>query len=225
MSACIHDIMDVEDEMKKIQFILGGPVEEKLPDSGLLVGVDYGAFSLAKRKRRFDLAIGDFDSVTACELETIRQYARKIVFLPCQKDETDTEFALQYFIKRGYHSFHLCNSIGGRFDHSLANVILAKRLVLLGNDIDLSGKRIKVRILRPGSYVIKRRDYPFRYCSFFALSEQVQQLTLEGFCYPLNEQDLSMNDIYTISNELKSDEARITFSSGLLLLVNTEDGK
>ena len=46
------------------------------------------------------------------------------IVLPCEKDDTDTVFAVKEALKRGFQDFLLIGVIGGRLDHTLGNVSL-----------------------------------------------------------------------------------------------------
>ena len=65
-----------------------------------------------------DLIVGDFDSYENPHLET------ETITLPCEKDDTDTVFAVKEALARGFHEFLLVGVIGGRLDHTLGNVSL-----------------------------------------------------------------------------------------------------
>ena len=68
------------------------------------------------------LIVGDFDSHPAPDL------AAETITLPREKDDTDTVYAVKEALRRGYEDFLLLGAIGGRLDHTLANIQL---LILL----------------------------------------------------------------------------------------------
>ena len=55
-----------------------------------------------------DLIVGDFDSYENPHLEA------ETIVLPCEKDDTDTVFAVKAALKRGFQDFLLIGVIGGR---------------------------------------------------------------------------------------------------------------
>ena len=63
-----------------------------------------------------DLIVGDFDSYSNPEMET------ETIVLPCEKDDTDTVFAVKEAIRRGFEDFLLIGVVGERLDHTLGNV-------------------------------------------------------------------------------------------------------
>ena len=52
--------------------------------------------------------------------------------LPCEKDDTDTVFAVKEAIKRGFDDFLLIGIVGARLDHTLGNVSSLLHLDSLG---------------------------------------------------------------------------------------------
>ena len=72
-----------------------------------------------------NLIIGDFDSHEKPQpkIETIQ--------LPCEKDDTDSFYACKEAIRRGFNDFLLLGVIGQRFDHSLVNISLIVRSLVL----------------------------------------------------------------------------------------------
>ena len=55
-----------------------------------------------------DLIVGDFDSYEDPHLEA------ETITLPCEKDDTDTVFAVKEALARGFHEFLLVGVIGGQ---------------------------------------------------------------------------------------------------------------
>jgi thiamine pyrophosphokinase len=60
----------------------------------IIIGVEKGAYMLAKNRIAMDRAVGDFDSVTQEEKELIAKYAETVALYPEEKDKTDTELAV-----------------------------------------------------------------------------------------------------------------------------------
>jgi len=63
-----------------------------------------------------DLLIGDFDSLDEVPaLENIQRFV-------AEKDDTDTALAIEQGVKLGYKVFHLYGCMGGRLEHTIANI-------------------------------------------------------------------------------------------------------
>lgn len=63
-----------------------------------------------------DLIVDDFDSHQNPNLDV------ETIVLPCEKDDTDTVFAVKEAIKRGFADFLLIGVVGARLDHTPGNV-------------------------------------------------------------------------------------------------------
>ena len=63
-----------------------------------------------------DLAVGDFDSLGHVPK------IEKTICHPVDKDDTDTALALAEGMKRGYRNFIIYGGLGGRLDHTVANL-------------------------------------------------------------------------------------------------------
>ena len=92
-------------------------------------------------------------------------------------------------------------------------------------------KEIKVIRLRPekdDSDTQSAMNYAIRtgakYVSFFPLGGDVTGLTLEGFKYSLDHYRLTTADSgLTVSNEIVSEKAKVTYQSGTLLMIMSRD--
>ena len=54
---------------------------------------------------------------------------------------------------------------------------------------------------------------------------EVKGITLRGFKYPLTKKDISIGPCLCVSNELAEEEATIQFDQGVLICVESRDGK
>ena len=73
-----------------------------------------------------DLIVGDFDSHENPRLDV------ETIVLPCEKDDTDTVYAVKEAISRGFSDFLLVGVVGERLDHTLGNVSILLMLSSLG---------------------------------------------------------------------------------------------
>lgn len=180
-------------------------------DGTFTIGADIGAYILAKHEVKFDLALGDFDSVTPFELDSIKRFARELLEYPIKKNATDTYLAVEEAFKRGYDDITIYGGIGKRIDHTLANIMLLK----LG-DIKIVTDTEVMYMVDPGTYEINNE---FNYISFFAV-EDVVQLNLKGFEYELTDYSLTVDDPLCISNKGKG---TISFKEGSLLVIHQKE--
>ncbi|MDI4645685.1 thiamine diphosphokinase [Cohnella hashimotonis] len=187
-----------------------------------LIGADKGAFYLIQNGITPHLALGDFDSVDADALATIRAEAEETAeYDAVDKDWSDTELALREALARGYRDIVIAGGLGSRFDHSLANVQLLAVAVEAGAAAVLVDDHNEIRLLTEGARLTADDRYP--YVSLLPLTSEVTGVTLTGFAYPLQEATLRQGMSLGVSNLLLADAGFISLRSGSLLVIRSRD--
>lgn len=171
-----------------------------------------------------DLAVGDFDSLSdegkryLEELENV-----EILRLRPEKDDSDTQSAVNLAIGRGAKEILLLGVTGSRVDHLMANLGLLVLGRKKGVRIAMADQNNYMTLVDSGT-VLKREEQFGKYVSFFPVGGEVEELTLEGFQYPLHRHRLTVSDSgLTVSNEISAAQAQITFSKGTLLMIMSRD--
>lgn len=159
-----------------------------------------------------DLIIGDFDSVHAelpDNIETIR--------LPVAKDDTDMMAAIKIAFRRGYNNFVLLGALGGRFDHSYANLSALAYISLLGGQAVLADGNCKIFLVRSSRITLTE----MKGCtlSVFPFGCPSCTVSYQGMLYPLTEYCLKADVPLGVSNQIIQDTAEITVHSGNALVV------
>lgn len=171
---------------------------------------DGGLKHRKKLKVTPDLILGDFDSYKKPEtsIETIQ--------LPCEKDDTDTFYAVKEGIKRGFDSFLLIGVLGNRIDHSLCN--LSALLYLDENNksvlaIDDYGE------MEIAGASEKTISDSFSFFSLMNIAGDASGITIKNAKYPLNDGEIKASYQYGISNQvLPGETAVVSVKKGKLLL-------
>ena len=189
---------------------------DSIPTAKNYIGVDKGALTLARNGKRMLLAIGDFDSVEESDLAYIKEYSDTLLQLNPIRDDTDSEAAVMYAIEKGYQKIHLYGGLGGRLDHAMINLRLVSRFP---ETVYLHDQNNFIYSLAEGVHSIDKRDYT--YISFF--TEDKATISLEGFKYPLDKQQLTNKDTYTTSNEILEDKGIITVHAGKVTVIQSKD--
>ena len=189
---------------------------DSIPTAENYIGVDKGALTLARNGKRMLLAIGDFDSVEESDLAYIKEYSDTLIKLNPIKDDTDSEAAVMYAIENGYQKIHLYGGLGGRLDHAMINLRLVSRFP---ETVYLYDQNNLIYSLAEGVHSIDKHDYT--YISFF--TEDEATISLEGFKYPLDKQQLTNKDTYTTSNEIIEDKGIITVHVGKVTVIQSKD--
>lgn len=201
----------------------GDPPSYKIPVSGgdYLIAVDGGYDYCRKWNFTPDLILGDFDSVSPDLKKEIARMQEetpdKTKILPVMKDDTDTLAALRIGLSKGYRNFRIYGGMGGRTDHTIANIQCLLFLKDQGAEGYLVSDREMLFLIR--NECIKFPAKSFGLFSLFALQKQVAGVTIRGMKYPLDQAELTDTYPIGISNEFIGEEAEVTVEEGTLLAV------
>ena len=160
-----------------------------------------------------DFCLGDFDSLEAGEAipETAIRY-------PAEKDDTDVALAVKLALSLGLDDIWLLGGIGGRLDHTVANLQLMRYAVSRHASLTIFTGIERARLLLPGTYTIPTG--PARRFSLFAFSPCVNGLCIRGAKYPLENAALTDSFPLGVSNEtMTGTPVHIAFECGQLLLI------
>ena len=169
--------------------------------------------------------VGDFDTIDHTFLEEYRSNPEILwdVHKP-EKDETDTELAINTAVKLGCDRLFVLGATGGRLDHEWSNLHLLK--LCLDNQVEacLVDNYNKVYLLSEGRTFVKAQTFG-KYVSFLPLTEEVRGIVLKGFKYPLYGKDIRIGAEagLCVSNEIQEETAHIEFQSGILICVESRD--
>jgi thiamine pyrophosphokinase len=166
-----------------------------------------------------DVVIGDMDSVDPALLDQAEQRGAEIDRFPVDKDETDLELALLFAVRRGCESIRVVGGTGDRLDQTLGNMYLLALPALSDRDVRLVSGKQTTWLARPGEIVIDGQ--PGDTLSLLPLSAEATGVETHGLKYPLRQETLVFGSARGMSNVLLEHEARLTFESGLLLIIHT----
>ena len=138
------------------------------------------------------------------------------------KDDTDTEAAIRLAIEKGAQSITLLGATGSRIDHVLANIELLGIGLRQKVQMQIVDAHNRVRMIDSG-LTIKRDEQFGKFVSLIPYSMRVEGVCLEGFKYPLDNYCMSKFNSLGISNEITEAEARISFSDGIMVVVEAVD--
>lgn len=185
-----------------------------LSEGDLCIAADGGYAQMQLHGVDPDLVVGDFDS-----LGYVPPHPH-ILRHPVEKDDTDTALALSEGWNRGYRNFHIYGSLGGRLDHTLANVQLLCGLTEQGGRGRLVGPGMTVTAVHNGT--LELEGEPGQTLSVFCLGESAQGVTLEGLKYTLDHAAMTAQVPLGVSNEFLDRPARITVEQGTLVVMVVE---
>ena len=182
----------------------------------LVIAADKGYETLSRLGVHPGLVVGDFDS-----LGSVPDHPQ-VLRLPRIKDETDTGFALRQGLKRGYRRFVLLGCLGGRLDHTVANLQLLSWLSAQGAQGVLLGEGEAAAVVTEGTLSVPASMEGFG--SVFCAGGTARGVTLEGLKYPLDHAELTSDFPLGVSNEFVGLPARISVEEGSLLVAWEDRG-
>lgn len=159
-----------------------------------------------------DLLVGDFDSVQSDlpeNVETIR--------LKKDKDDTDTMAAVKIAIHRGYRDFLLLGVLGGRLDHSIANLYILQFLAGQGCRAMISGDGCRAFLMNGGRLTLS--GLVGTTVSVFPFGAASCTVSCEGMKYPLTEARIYAAQPIGVSNVIIGEDAKITVHDGNALII------
>lgn len=189
-----------------------------LDQADFIIAVDGGANHCADFAIIPDILLGDLDSIDPAILIPYKRQGIAIQQYPTRKDATDLELALDLAAEKGAQLIWLVGALGGRWDMSLANIMLAANDKYKERHIFLLGQDCSMHILHPGK-IHPISGMPGQKVSLVPLKNDVHGVTLSGFEYPLTDQAISFGSTIGVSNILKTSRATVQHSSGILLCV------
>lgn len=158
-----------------------------------------------------DLIVGDFDSHENPHLPA------ETIVLPCEKDDTDTVFAVREALARGFEDFLLIGVIGERLDHSLGNVSALFMLDSAGKTAAILDDYSEMQVVSGKPVLI---DGSFAFFSLLNISGLARGVTIKNAKYPLADAEITCEYQYGISNEvLPGNSAEVSVREGRLLLI------
>ncbi len=188
-----------------------GYVRGRLREDDFVVFCDCGLRHMEELRVEPGLIVGDFDSHEDPRLDV------ETIVLPCEKDDTDTVFAVKEALKRGYEEFLLIGVIGGRLDHTLGNVSILLYLDQLGKKGVILDDLSEMEIVSGKAVSIPDR---YAFFSLLNISGRAKGIRVTGAKYPLDGGEIRCEYQYGVSNEvLPGGTATVSVADGRLLLI------
>ncbi len=197
-----------------ICYIVGAAKMDQIfhPDeTDFTIAADAGLKHLQGLGIQPDLIIGDFDSLGSVPPQP------QVVCFPPEKDDTDMMLAIKAGLKKGYVDFRLYGGLGGRLDHTLANIQALQYLAHHQAQGFLIGEGMVLTAITNGSLRIKEGKKGI--LSVFCFGEPATGINLTGLKYPLHDATLTSDMALGISNEFTDNPAEISVKNGTLVIL------
>lgn len=192
-----------------------------------IVAADGGLTTLDALGIAPQLLVGDFDTVKPELLERYlgRDDIEVLRHNPV-KDDSDLALAVEAVAEQGCSEIYVLGALGGRCDHSLANMRLCYAWKKKGVSLFLLDPQNRIRcvLAREGRFSVGKNEQWGTYLAFFPIGGTVKIKALVGVRYPLRDFCLCDNTAptLTVSNEITAERAELELSgdpmSGLLIM-------
>lgn len=186
-------------------------IRTSLQSDDYVIFCDSGLKHLSALQVKPSLIVGDFDSHENPHLDT------ETIVLPCEKDDTDTVYAMKEAIKRGFDTFLLIGVVGGRLDHTLGNISMLLYLDSHGCKGTIIDDYSEMEIISSAPAYIEDK---YEFFSLLNITGCAKGITIQNAKYPLNDGEITCEYQYGVSNEvLPGKTAIVSVREGKLLLI------
>lgn len=177
----------------------------------LVIAADGGYDTLVKLGKKCDLFVGDMDSS--------KEYPTGIEILrfPIEKDETDMFLAYREGRKRGCSEFKLYGGVGGRIDHTFANLSLLIYAKNANDNLVLIADKYEIFVIKNEKILLQ--GAPGKTFSVFAFDKAADGVSVRGAKYEAINVRLTPDFPLGVSNSFTKTECEIEVKSGVLLIM------
>jgi thiamine pyrophosphokinase len=172
--------------------------------------------TLPELKETNDIYTQDFfQSIDNTDQKPLNEQLNFIRLKP-EKDETDTELAVEWCLNNHFKTIYIINSMQNRFDHCTGIISILEYALDQNIHIHVISATQEIYFAN----TVQPLNYPqgstFSLCP---VSDKVTKVKTLNCSYPLNEETLYRNKTRGISNLIGEENAQITFESGKLLVI------
>lgn len=203
--------------MNGICYIIGAGEVDKLDfvknEDDFVICADGGLAYAEKNGIVPDLKVGDFDSFGSIP------GGENVIVHPTEKDETDSYLAIQCGIERGYSEFVMYGMLGGRIDHSLANIQLLSYLANENKHGVLVGTNAEIEVIKDAEREFNSDEKGI--LSVFSFSDVSEGVTISNLKYEVEDVSISSSFPIGVSNEFIGKKGKVSVKNGTLLLIKT----
>ena len=194
-------------------------ISERPQEDDLIIAADGGYHNAQAMGVVPTLLLGDFDSLK--KGEKIPD-GIEILQVPAEKDDTDTQLAVQVALEKGVKELVIIGGLDGRLDHTLSNLAVLEDLYAKNIRAVMTNGQNRARFIRNSGVILLREH--FRYFSILAADPLLKGVTVDGCKYPLKKAKLQKTRQYAVSNEIVGNCALIEIKKGGAWVIESNDG-
>ena len=201
--------------MSNICYIIGAcrtelPIQINKNDGDMVICAD-GGYNLIENKEEIDILLGDFDSI-----QDLPQCSN-IIKYPVEKDDTDLFIAYKTAQKQGFTEYALYGGIGGRLDHTIANMQMLISMAKKTPTAFFIGDGVIITAIHNSSMVLPAKSEGI--ISVFCMGDTAEGVNIEGLKYSVKDGKLTNEFPLGVSNEFVGKKAKISVQQGTLIVV------
>lgn len=217
-------MIDIIEHMKRAVIFLNGDKPNKnrvnriLKKTDTIICADGGAKHVSAFGLQPDLIIGDQDSLPTTLIKKFQKTRVEFIKHPVDKDQTDSELAIDYALTHGFSEIVVFGMLGDRIDHVLGSLFF----------LTFHSEHMTVRVITNTQdiYVLKNSEVVLKgkkgdYISLLPMTDAKNNVTTQGLAYQLYNDTLPFGKTLGISNQFSKNKATITVSKGTLLVIHT----
>ena len=189
-----------------------------LDPADVIIAADGGSRNALSIDVMPQIVIGDLDSIDDADRHRLEEAGAQFIVYPTDKDYTDLELAIRYALEQGATEIIVFSALGGRWDQSLANLMLLTLPELDGVLTRIIDHDLSICAIRREAEINGRVGDTL---SLIALKDDARGVTIEGCQYPLNNAVLPFGATLGISNVLLAPTAKVGVKEGIVLAIHT----
>lgn len=164
-----------------------------------------------------DYIIGDLDSTSKDIIDYYKSKNVEFKKFPSKKNETDTELSIKLSEKLNAKQIDLIGALGGRIDHTIANINLLYYIRKRGIKprIITDKEEVYIAIDEEVSIDGKKGDI----VSILPIRNDAKGITLKNLEYPLENNDIEFSKPLGISNVMTDISCNIKVNEGSIIII------
>jgi thiamine pyrophosphokinase len=198
------------------EFIPSLNLDERLSAAELIIAADGGSLHCRTLAIQPNVIIGDLDSMEPEDKAEWQAQGVEIIPHPADKDQTDLELALLHAKAAGAEKITVLAALGRRWDHSVANLMLAAEKNLVDLAIEFLHGEQRLSVIQNEAELdagIGER------VSLIPLRGDATGVTTRGLKYALNRETLMFGSSRGVSNVAMENRPSVKIDAGILLCV------
>lgn len=205
--------------VKTCVILAGGEIDINnvfIPENASVICADKGYLAAKKLKCDTVLVLGDFDSLGYVPDD---EYVHKY---PSEKDDTDTILAVKEAIKMGASEILIYGALGGRTDHTFANIQTLMFIAKSGAFGTLISENNIITLQKANTYR-RYKKHDGYYFSVFSYSEKSIGVSISGTEYTVHDAVLTNDYPLGVSNHIINEYADVSVGEGCLLIIESKE--